>query len=222
MMLATAKLDHAPDRDCPRCPRLVAFRAANRASFPDWWNGPVPAWGAMTSRLLIVGLAPGLRGANRTMRPFTGDYAGDTLYGALLQVGLARGQYGASREDGLALVDCRVTNAVRCVPPANKPVGAEINQCRPFLEGEMAAMPQLAGILALGVTAHQAVVRSLGLSQARYPFRHGGEHVLPQGRWLIDSYHCSRYNTNTRRLTPAMFMTVIERVAQRLAAPAFS
>jgi uracil-DNA glycosylase family 4 len=207
-----------PGPDCPLCPRLAAFRAANREVHPDWFNAPVPPFyaagesaGGPTDgpRLLIVGLAPGLRGANRTGRPFTGDFAGDTLYAALTKHGFARGRYGARTDDGLSLIDCRITNAVRCVPPENKPVGQEVAACRPFLAAELAGLTRLQVILALGAIAHQAVLASLALRQASVRFRHGALHSLPSGVTLADSYHCSRYNTNTGRLTIAMFDDVI-------------
>lgn len=207
----------SPGPDCPLCPRLVAFRQANRAAHPDWFNAPVPPFRpAVVPRLLIVGLAPGLKGANRTGRPFTGDYAGDTLYAALLKHGFARGRYGSTPDDGLTLVDCRITNAVRCVPPENKPVGAEIAACRRFLEAEIAGLPGLGMILALGAIAHQAVLASLKLRQASAKFAHGALHALPGGVTLADSYHCSRYNTNTGRLTVAMFDAVIAGLRKRL------
>jgi uracil-DNA glycosylase family 4 len=207
-------LPSLPGPDCPLCPRLAAFRAANRAAHSDWFNAPVPPFRAADEppggpRLLIVGLAPGLRGANRTGRPFTGDFAGDTLYGALIKHGFARGPYEARPDDGLRLVECRITNAVRCVPPENKPVGQEMTACRPFLAAEIAALTRLEVILALGAIAHQAVLASLKLRQADMPFRHGALHSLPGGVTLADSYHCSRYNTNTGRLTLAMFDAVI-------------
>ncbi len=210
-----------PVPDCPMCPRLAAFRAANRTAHPEWFNQPVPPFRAADEpvggpHLLIVGLAPGLRGANRTGRPFTGDFAGDTLYAALARHGFARGSYDARPDDGLALVDCRITNAVRCVPPENKPVGAEIVACRPFLEAEIAGLPRLEIILALGTIAHQAVIASLKLPQRATPFRHGALHALPSGLTLADSYHCSRYNTNTGRLTVAMFDAVIATIRARL------
>ncbi len=210
----TARL---PSADCPLCPRLAAFRADNRAAHPDWFNAPVPPFRpGVEPRLLIVGLAPGLRGANRTGRPFTGDFAGDTLYTALLKHGFAAGTYGARPDDGLRLVDCRITNAVRCVPPENKPVGAEIAACRPFLASEIAGLPRLAVILALGAIAHQAVLASLKLRQAAARFGHGALHALPGGVTLADSYHCSRYNTNTGRLTVEMFDAVIAAIRIRL------
>lgn len=206
----------APGRDCPLCPRLVAFRQANRAHWGDWWNAPVPSFGGADARLLIVGLAPGLKGANRTGRPFTGDYAGDLLYATLLKFGWARGAYGQSRDDGLELVGCRITNAVRCVPPENKPTPAEAKTCRAFLAEETAALPHLQMILALGTVAHGAVLAAQKLRAAAFPFAHGAVHALPGGRLLADSYHCSRYNTNTGRLTPAMFEMVFAALAARL------
>ena len=208
---------HGPPPDCPACPRLVDFRIENRAAFPDWHNDPVASFGGTDARLLIVGLAPGLRGANRTGRPFTGDSAGDLLYPTLLKFGFAEGSFGAAADDGLELIDCRITNAVRCVPPANKPVGAEINACRDFLTQEIAAMPRLAVILALGTVAHGAVLASLGMRKSAHRFGHGAFYDLPDARVLADSYHCSRYNTNTGRLTPAMFEAVFAAIRDRLA-----
>lgn len=197
-----------PSLDCPLCPRLVGFRQANARAYPDFHNAPVAGFGGRDARLLVVGLAPGLNGANRTGRPFTGDYAGDLLYGTLAKFGFAAGRYDARPDDGLRLVDCRIVNAVRCVPPENKPVGAEIAACRPFLAAELAAMPRLRVILALGQIAHKSVVAAVGGRQAAYPFGHGARHALPTGPVLADSYHCSRYNTNTGRLTAAMFESV--------------
>ena len=197
-----------PERDCALCPRLVEFRHANRAAFPDFHNAPVPSFGPLSARLLIVGLAPGLKGANRTARPFTGDYAGDLLYPTLTEFGFATGDYGARPDDGLVLRDCRITNAVRCVPPLNKPVGAEIAACRPFLGAEIATMANLQAILALGTVAHTSILRTLGLKQKNWKFGHGALHELVPGPVLADSYHCSRYNTNTGRLTEAMFHDV--------------
>jgi uracil-DNA glycosylase len=199
-----------PPRDCPLCPRLVEFRTANRAAFPDWHNAPVPAFGSLDSRYLFIGLAPGLRGANWSGRPFTGDYAGDLLYSTLKTFGLAQGEYGAKPDDGFTLVGARITNAVRCVPPENKPLPAEFNACRPFLLGEMAAMPNLRGLFAIGRNAHEAVLTVLSLRKSAYPFAHGAVHALPDGRMLVDSYHCSRYNTNTGRLTEAMFHQAVK------------
>jgi len=209
----------APPHDCPRCPRLVAFRGKHRASQPDWHNAPVPSFGPASARLLIVGLAPGLKGANRTGRPFTGDYAGDLLYPTLVKFDFAAGSYGARPDDGLSLVDCRITNSVRCVPPENKPELAEIVACRPFLAAEIAAMPALRVVLALGATAHGSALATLGEIRARFPFAHGAVHRLGGGLLLADSYHCSRYNTNTGKLTVAMFESVFVEIRQRLALP---
>lgn len=207
-----------PPRDCAKCPRLAGFRADNRAAFPDWHNAPVPAFGPLDARLLIVGLAPGLRGANRTARPFTGDYAGDLLYPTLGEFGWTEGTYGAAPDDGLRLKGCRITNAVRCVPPENKPTGAECKACRPYLADEIAAMPNLRVILALGRVAHANVLTTLDERKKDFPFGHGNSHVLTSGRRLIDSYHCSRYNTNTGRLTPDMFRDVFAAIAALMAA----
>ena len=208
-----------PAPDCPLCPRLVRFRTANRARYPDWHNGPVASFGGTDAVLLIVGLAPGLSGANRTGRPFTGDSAGDLLYGTLLKYGLAEGAFGARADDGFRLVRCRVTNAVRCVPPKNRPIGAETTACRPFLAEEIAGLARLRVILALGVVAHGATLAALGLRKSAVTFRHGAMHPLPGGRVLADSYHCSRYNTNTGRLTEAMFHAVIEAIVGELPPP---
>jgi uracil-DNA glycosylase family 4 len=206
-----------PDRDCPFCPRLVAFRLENRAKFPDWHNAPVPPFGGIDAKLLIVGLAPGLRGANRTARPFTGDYAGVLLYNTLLKFGLARGQYLADPNDGLQLIGTRITNAVRCLPPQNKPEPAEFTNCRPFLVGEIAAMKNLKAILALGKGAHDQVLRTLNARPAKaFPFIHAALHSLPNGLLLADSYHCSRYNTNTGVLTTEMFERVFAQLKPML------
>tara|TARA_B100000676_G_scaffold297921_1_gene340200 strand:- start:23263 stop:23949 length:687 start_codon:yes stop_codon:yes gene_type:complete len=201
-MLATVPL---PDGDCRLCPRLADFRAENREKFPDWHNAPVTPFGSLGAELLIVGLAPGLRGANRTGRPFTGDYAGDLLYDTLLAFEFAVGAYAQHPDDGFELTDCRVTNGVRCVPPQNKPVGAEINACRPFLLTEIEAMPNLKCILALGGIAHNTVLRAFGLKVSAWKFGHNTVHYLPDLPVLVNSYHCSRYNTNTGRLTEEMF-----------------
>ena len=199
---------HQPPRDCPLCPRLRDFRQANRRAFPDFFNDPVPSFGSLDARLLIVGLAPGLKGANRTGRPFTGDYAGDLLYGSLARHGLARGEYGARADDGFTLLGVRVTNAVRCVPPENKPLPLEINTCRQFLAAEIEAMPNLKAILALGQIAHQSVITMLKLKKRDHAFAHGARHE--HGRLaILGSYHCSRYNTNTGVLTQAMFDSVM-------------
>lgn len=206
----------APGRDCARCPRLAAFREEQRATFPEWHNAPVPSFGAPGAGLLVVGLAPGLRGANRTGRPFTGDHAGVVLYPALVAEGLASGTFDARPDDGLELLGCRVTNAVRCVPPANKPVGAEVAACRPFLEDELRAAVPPRVVLALGRIAHDAVLRALGLRIAAFPFAHGARHELPCGPVLFDTYHSSRYNMNTGRLTEEMFAEVLAAAAQEL------
>jgi uracil-DNA glycosylase len=200
-----------PDRNCPLCPRLVDFREAVRAREPEWFNSPVPPFGDPDGRLLIVGLAPGMQGANRTGRPFTGDYAGDLLYATLLEYGFAKGVYQARPDDGLVLVDCRIGNAVHCVPPQNKPLPAEINTCRPFLSATIKTMPRLAAIVALGRIAHESTVKALGLRASAAPFAHGAMHQGGALR-LYDSYHCSRYNTNTRVLTPDMFRSVFAQI----------
>ncbi|MGY8660965.1 uracil-DNA glycosylase [Bradyrhizobium sp. UFLA05-109] len=200
-----------PDRDCPLCPRLVAFREANRAREPSWHNAPVAPFGDVKARLLIVGLAPGMQGANRTGRPFTGDYAGDLLYATLIEYGFAKGTYRARPDDGLKLVDCRIANAVHCVPPQNKPLPAEINTCRRFLAANLETMPNLRAIVALGRIAHDTVLKPLGLKGAQAPFGHGAVHQAGAFR-LYDSYHCSRYNTNTGVLTPDMFRKVFAKV----------
>ncbi len=197
--------EREPAPDCVLCPRLAAFRAEQRRAHPDWFNAPVPPFGDDEARLAIIGLAPGLRGANRTGRPFTGDHAGEMLYGTLLKHGFARGTYAARADDGLRLIDAVIINAVRCVPPQNKPTSAEIRACNSFLAAEIGARRTLRVFLALGRVAHDAVLMAHGLVRARFPFAHGAAHMLPGGRALIDSYHCSRYNTQTGRLTPAMF-----------------
>jgi uracil-DNA glycosylase family 4 len=207
-----------PAPDCPLCPRLAAFRQAQRRAHPEWFNAPVPSFGTEEAELLIVGLAPGLRGANRTGRPFTGDFAGDLLYATLGKFGFAEGRYAARPDDGLVLRGVRITNAVRCVPPQNKPGTDEIAACRPFLAAEIARMARLRAIVALGGVAHHAVLAALGLPRGRFPFAHGRCHALPGGPWLADSYHCSRYNTNTGRLTEAMFEEVFAALAARLGA----
>ncbi len=204
-----------PSRNCPICPRLVGLRLSLRNQHPDWFNAPVPSFGDTAARLAIVGLAPGLNGANRTGRPFTGDYAGDLLYQTLLTLGLAEGRYQARPDDGLALKDCLITNAVRCLPPANKPLPEEITACRPFLSSQIGEMPNLRAIVALGRIAHDSVVRAFAGRIAGFPFAHGAEHELPGGVRLFDSYHCSRYNTNTRRLTEEMFVAVMTAARDR-------
>ena len=205
-----------PGPDCTLCPRLAQYRAANRRAHPDFFNSPVPSFGKTSPRLLIVGLAPGLKGANRTSRPFTGDYAGDLLYQTLTNFGFARGTYDRRADDGLQLISCRITNAVRCVPPENKPTTAEIKTCLSFLKAELEAAPGLEVVLALGTVAHGAVLSALDRKKSAYPFRHGAMHELPGSLLLADSYHCSRYNTNTGRLTVEMFETVFSEVRRRL------
>lgn len=205
-----------PDRDCGLCSRLREYRTANRAAHPDWHNAPVPSFGELDARLLVVGLAPGVRGANRTGRPFTGDFAGVLLYGTLPRFGLANGRYAAAPDDGIDLRSCRITNAVRCVPPGNLPSTAEINACNPFLAAEIAAMPRLRGVLALGLVAHKAVLRAKGLRASHAVFQHGAIHELPGGLLLADSYHVSRLNTNTGRLTEAMFHDAVGTLTARI------
>ena len=206
-----------PDIDCQYCSRLVEFRGENRKREPDWHNAPVSSFGDADARVLIVGLAPGLKGANRTGRPFTGDYAGDLLYATLLQAGFARGAYAARPDDGLELIDCRITNAVRCVPPENKPTPKEISQCRRYLAATIEGMPRLAVIVALGRVAHESTLTALEKRKTAYPFSHGARHQLQPGIVLFSSYHCSRYNTNTGVLTDAMFRAVFEDVRRHLA-----
>jgi len=204
-----------PGRNCPRCPRLVAFRELWRARKPGWFNAPVPAFGPREARLAIIGLAPGLRGANRTGRPFTGDFAGGLLYHTLAEYGFARGRYDARPDDGLELIDCRIVNAVRCVPPENKPKTAEIANCRPFLKRDLAEMPNLAALVALGRIAHDSIIVTLGGRPAASPFGHGHTHQVGDVT-IFDSYHCSRQNTNTGRLTPEMFRAVFAAVRAKL------
>ena len=200
-----------PGRDCPLCPRLAAFRKANRKQYPSYFNAPVPSFGPASARLLIVGLAPGLHGANQTGRPFTGDYAGDLLYATLKEFGFAKGNYEKRPDDTLELVDTRISNAVRCVPPENKPTGDEIRTCRVFLMSAFNEMPNLKRIVALGKIAHDSVVVALGAKMARHKFGHGMIHDFEKVR-LFDSYHCSRYNTNTGVLTTDMFREVFSNV----------
>ena len=203
-----------PSSDCRICQRLSEFRDTNREKFPDWHNGAVTPFGSLDSQLLIVGLAPGLRGANRTGRPFTGDYAGNLLFDTLGKFNFARGTYSSHANDGFELIDCRVTNGVRCVPPQNKPVGAEINSCRPFLTAEIDAMANLKCILTLGGIAHNTVLRAVTQKVSAWKFAHNAVHLLPDLPALINSYHCSRYNTNTGRLTEAMFPDVFKSIRQ--------
>jgi len=216
---ASALQPPEPARNCPLCPRLVAFRTENARAHPDWFNGAVPSFGPSTARLLIVGLAPGLKGANRTGRPFLGDHAGELLYRALLKLGLARGRHDPALPAELELVDCMISNAVRCVPPQNKPKPDEIARCRQFLVGRIAALPNLVTLLALGRIAHEAILDALNLKKRDFPFAHGAQHALPGGLTLFDSYHCSRQNTNTGRLTTAMFETVVGEAAASLHRP---
>ena len=205
-----------PARDCPLCPRLKAFRGVQRAAHPEWFNAPVPSFGDESAELLIVGLAPGLRGANRTGRPFTGDYAGGLLYRTLQKFGYAEGVYDARSDDGLVLCRARITNSVRCVPPQNKPQPNEIATCRRYLAAEITSLPGLRAILALGGIAHLTVLGAFGLRRSLFPFGHGVVHALPGGRLLVNSYHCSRQNTNTGRLTVAMFEAVFATLADAL------
>jgi len=200
-----------PAADCALCPRLVAYRLENVAAEPDWFNGAVPSFGDEQARLLVVGLAPGRGGANRTARPFTGDWAGDLLYPTLEAFGFSKGRFDPDGNDDLRLVDAMITNAVRCVPPQNKPIGAEMNNCRPFLASRMDALPRLTTLICLGRVSHENTLKALGYKQSAFKFAHGARHDVdgPNGPLaLFDSYHCSRYNTNTRRLTPEMFESV--------------
>jgi len=201
-------------RDCPLCPRLVAFRQQCRAEHSDWWNAPVPAFGDPDAWLAIAGLAPGKQGANRTGRPFTGDYAGELLYATLLKFGLATGEYRASPGDGLQLRGAIILNAVKCLPPANKPIPEEIVTCRVYFEAALAALPKVRVVVALGQIAHVAAARALGLPPSGTKFGHGAENAAPDGRILLSSYHCSRYNQNTGRLDQAMFENVFERALE--------
>ena len=205
-----------PPLDCPLCPRLVQYRRDNREAEPDWHNAPVASFGPDDAALLIVGLAPGVSGANRTGRPFTGDFAGDLLYETLGAFGFAEGRYDKRPDDGLLLRDCRITNAVRCVPPQNKPTGEEARTCRPFLTTELNENKNLQAVLALGRIAHDNVLAALELRKRDFAFGHGAVADLPGGRRLYDSYHCSRYNTNTGRLTTEMFRAVFARIRDDL------
>lgn len=206
-------------RDCPRCPRLVAFREDSARAEPAWFNGAVPSFGTSKARLLIVGLAPGLRGANRTGRPFTGDHAGELLYSTLLAFGFARGTYRADPADGLELVDCMITNAVRCVPPGNKPLPEEIATCRGYFSARLGALPNLKALVVLGRVAHDQTMATLGLRKSQFPFSHGARHAAGP-LTLFDSLHCSRLNTNTGRLTTDMFHAVFRDVRDFLDGPA--
>ncbi len=205
-----------PDKECNLCPRLKSFIDDNRLKFPDQYNAPVPAFGSKDAKLLIVGLAPGLKGANFSGRPFTGDYAGDLLYGTLLKFGFTKGEYKAHKDDGLELINARITNAVKCVPPQNKVTGDEINTCLQFLKTEFATMPNLKVILSLGLVSHNAVLKATGHKQSAFKFAHGAVHDLGSDLLLIDSYHCSRYNTNTGRLTTEMFENIFEKIGNSI------
>jgi uracil-DNA glycosylase family 4 len=208
----------APAKDCQLCPRLAAYRQANQAANPGWFNGPVPSFGPVAARLLVVGMAPGVKGANRTGRPFTGDHAGLLLYATLSKFGFALGTYAAEADDGVTLADCRIVNAVRCVPPANLPEPREVTTCNSFLRAELQGLPEARVVLALGVLAHAAVLKACGIPATRVRFRHGAMHELPDGLVLANSYHVSRYNTSTKRLTTDMFEAVMFDVARRVRA----
>ena len=201
------------DPDCTLCPRLAAFLDEGKRQHPEYFCAPVPPFGDPAARLLLVGLAPGFHGANATGRPFTGDYAGILLYQTLYEFGLSTGPVSVSADDGLRLIGCRISNSVKCVPPQNKPLPAEIANCNRYLAAELAAVADGTVLLALGAIAHGAALRALGLKPGPYPFAHGAEHAVPRGLRLVDSYHCSRYNTNTRRLTVEMFREVVGRAA---------
>ena len=215
-MNPAATAGQEPDRDCPLCPRLAAFRSENRKREPDWFNAPVPNFGPASARLLIAGLAPGLKGANRTGRPFTGDFAGDLLYNTLIEFGFAKGRFEARIDDSLELVDARIINAVRCVPPENKPLPVEIRTCNQFLAAGFEEMPKLSAIVALGRIAHDAVLIAFAARRSKFAFAHGAKHPLNDRLTLFDSYHCSRYNTNTGVLTPDMFRSVFRQVRSHL------
>jgi uracil-DNA glycosylase family 4 len=205
-------------KDCPLCPRLVAYREENARKEPAWFNGAAPSFGDPAARLVIVGLAPGRTGANRTGRPFTGDYAGELLYGTLKKFGFAEGVYRADPNDGFRLIGAMITNAVRCAPPENKPTPGEVATCRQFLASRLSALPRLRAVFALGSIAHESVLRAHGLKPSAARFAHGAEAALPHGRTLISSYHCSRYNTQTRRLTTEMFEEVMARAKELVGA----
>lgn len=213
---ALASVPPEAPRDCPACPRLYAYRQANAASQPSWFNGAVPSFGAASARLLVVGLAPGRSGANRTGRPFTGDYAGELLYATLIEYGFAQGTYRADPSDGLILKDAMISNAVRCAPPENKPLPQEIAACRPFFAARLSALPRLRVLLALGRIAHDQTLAALGHKKSGFQFAHGARHSLGKGLVLYDSFHCSRYNTNTGRLTADMFRSVFAAIRKEL------
>jgi len=202
--------------DCSLCPRLVEFRKENQEKYPDFFNGPVPSFGDMNAELIIVGLAPGLKGANQTGRPFTGDYAGDLLYETMIKFGFARGHYLKTPDDGLNLQNVMITNAVRCVPPQNKTIASEEKNCRPFLIRQIESQPSIKLILTLGLVAHNAVLNSFNEKKSAYKFAHGALHPLSNGLHMINSYHCSRYNTNTGRLTTEMFEEVFQKITDFL------
>ena len=208
------------DPHCTRCPRLAAFLERTRQRHPDYWARPVPSFGAARPRIAIIGLAPGLHGANRTGRPFTGDHAGLLLYQTLYAAGLANRPQSRSAGDGLRLINVRIVNSVKCVPPGNKPLPAEVRCCNDYLRAELRRLRSARVYIALGRVGHDALLMALGLPRAAYPFGHGREHALDAARWLIDSYHCSRYNTATRRLTAQMFEAVVARACERAALPA--
>ena len=208
------------DPDCKRCPRLADFIAVTRRAYPDYFCRPVPPFGDSHPELFIVGLAPGLHGANRTGRPFTGDFAGTLLYQTLYEFGYADRPVSSAADDGLRLIGCRISNAVKCVPPGNKPETAEIVRCNAYLKAELADLPDGTSLLALGLVAHGAILRALALKPRQFPFGHGARHDLPNGLRLYDSYHCSRYNTQTNRLTPAMFKSVFETIRNHTGRPA--
>ena len=214
MLLESPVPESEAPRDCPLCPRLVGLREELRLAYPDWWNAPVPAFGDREAWLGIVGLAPGMFGANRTGRPFTGDFAGVLLYETLIKYGLAEGRYEERVDDGLRLTGCVILNSVKCLPPANKPLPVEVATCRRFYEGALDLLPNVRVLVALGQIAHTNAVRSAGGRQADYKFAHLAEHRLPDGRILVDSYHCSRYNQNTGRLTREMFEAVFARAVK--------
>ena len=204
----------AYDPGCRRCPRLAQYLAATRERHADYWARPVPSFGAAAPRLVLVGLAPGMHGANRTGRPFTGDYAGILLYRTLYELGLASAPESTSADDDLELIGARIVNSVKCVPPANKPLPEEVRCCNAYLQKELAGLPAVRVYLALGRIAHDAFLMAQGVRRAAFPFAHGREHALGEARWLVDSYHCSRYNTQTRRLTPEMFRAVMARACE--------
>ncbi|MCW8920855.1 MAG: uracil-DNA glycosylase [Sedimenticola sp.] len=206
------------DSECRRCSRLSKFLDQVKTDYPSYFARPVPPFGDQHARLLVVGLAPGMHGANATGRPFTGDYAGILLYETLYKYGFASKPESLSAADGLKLIDCRITNAVKCLPPQNKPIGSEINTCNQFLTEELKALPEGAVIVALGLVAHNAVLKALGVKLSAFKFAHEAQHTMPGGILLIDSYHCSRYNTQTRRLTPEMFHSVFARARNLLKA----